>query len=271
MTTADNLQTVVDTATRAAAGQPLAPGKVYAFNTPGGVHKVDLTGPEHTGIPARKSGTTTVRDAASFLTYYGKHSDDESEVYADAERLTVTAVLDAHTADTPRWSDHRLQLALRPTKSWQEWTAASGRLMDQEAFANFLEDHLADLMEPDAATMLEIAQSIQAATQANFQSGTRLTSGERRFVFTEETTAKAGQRGELTIPETFVIGLKPFEGSEGFRLTARFRYRIHSGNLQLGYKLERPEYYQGLGFDGVLTEIAEGIGQPVMNGSPLRA
>lgn len=266
-----DLQPVIDTATRATQAQPLEPGKVYAFNTPNGVHQVNLTGPEHTGTPNRKSGTTTVRDTGSFLTYFGKHSDPNTEVYADTEQLTITAVLDAHTADTPRWAGHRLTLALRTTKAWTEWLAASGRLMDQEAFANFLEDHLPDLLEPDAATMLEVAQSIQAATKANFQSGTRLTSGERRLVYTEETTAKAGSRGELTIPETFVIGLKPFEGADGYRLTARFRYRIHSGNLQLGYKLERPEDVRDAAFGDVLAAVAAGIEQPVMNGTPLRA
>ncbi len=267
----DNLQAVIDTALRSAEPAELATGRVYAWLTPGGgVQKIDLTGDDYRDTPARKSGITTLRDVGSFLAYHAKHSDDATEVYADAEALTITSVLDAHTGDTARWGRHRAVLALRTTKAWTEWLASSGRLMDQETFANFLEDHLPDLLEPDAATMLEIAQSIQAATKANFQSGTRLTSGERRLVYTEETTAKAGQRGELTIPETFVIGLKPFEGADGYRLTARFRYRINGGNLQLGYKLERPEDVQQSAFADVLAAVTAAVEQPVMNGSPAR-
>ncbi len=264
----DNLQAVIDVARQTAEPHALDIGKVHVIATPSGVQMYDLTGDQWTDQPARKTGTTTLRDVGSFLAYHAKHADEHTEVYADVETLTITSVLDAHQPDAARWGQHRAVLALRTTKAWKEWITNSGRLVDQEAFAGFLEDHLPDLLEPDAATMLEVAQSIQAATKANFQSGTRLHSGERKLVYTEETTAKAGQRGELTIPETFVIGLKPFEGADGYRLTARFKYRINGGNLQLGYKLERPEDVQQAAFADVLNAVTEAVEQPVMNGAP---
>ena len=264
----DNVQTIVDTALHTAEPAELEPGKYYAFHTRTGVHHVDLTGPEHTGTLPRKVGDTTVRDVASFLAYFGKHSDPDSEVYADAERLTVTAVLDAHQAATPRWNGHTVALKLRTTEAWRQWLALDGKLQTQDAFAEFLEDHLPELVEPDAATMLEIAQSIQAATKVDFQSGTRLATGERQFKYVETVNAKAGQRGELTIPETFRIGLVPFEGSPGYKLTARLRYRIIDTQLRIGYKLERPADILTSAFNDVVGEIGAAIEQPVMNGTP---
>ncbi|NUK07494.1 DUF2303 family protein [Streptomyces lunaelactis] len=262
-------QTIVDTALRSAPPTELEPGKVYGFHTSAGVKTVDLTGPEHTGTPARKLGDTVVRDAASFLAYFGKHADPDSEVYADVERLSITAVLDAHTADAARWNAHTVALKLRTTKSWQQWLHYDGKLLDQETFAEFLQDHLPELVEPDSATMLEIAQSIQGATKVDFQSGTRLQSGERQFKYVETVTAKAGQKGDLTIPETFVVGLVPFEGAEGYRLTARLKFRIESGgNLRIGYKLERPDDTLTAAFGDVVNAIGEAIEQPVMNGTP---
>ena len=264
----DNNQVIVDTALRAAPPAVLEPGKVHAFHTPAGVQKFDLTGPEHTGIPPRKSGTTTVRDAASFLAYWTKHSDEHSEVYADADRLAVTGVLDAHTNDDARWNDHRLRLELRKTDAWSQWLALDGKLMTQEQFAEFIEDHLPELLEPKSADMLEIAQSIQGAVKAEFHSGTRLSSGERKLSYSETVTAKAGQKGELVIPETFVVGLVPFEGSEGYKLTARLRYRINGGPLQLGYKLERPADVLRTAFADVVKAVGEEVGVPILNGTP---
>lgn len=266
--TIDNVQTIVDTALLGAEPAELQPGKFYAYLTPNGVREVDLTGPEYTGTPNRKHGTTTVRDADSFRKYYEKHADADTEVYANAERLTVTAVLDAHQAAAARWEGHRLTLGLAKTDAWRQWMELDGKLMGQEQFAEFLEDHLPELVEPDAATMLEIAQSIQAATKVDFQSGTRLATGERQFKYVETVNAKAGQRGELTIPETFVIGLVPFEGSEGYKLTARLRYRIADTQLRIGYKLERPADVLKAAFGDVVDEIGEAIEQPVMNGTP---
>lgn len=268
MTDIDNARTIVNTALQAAGPATLEVGKVHAFHTATGVHKVDLTGPEYTGILPRKVGDTTVRDVASFLSYFGKHSDTGSEVYADVERLTVTAVLDAHQADTPRWNGHTVALKLRTTEAWRQWLALDGKLQSQEAFAEFLEDHLPELVDPDAATMLEIAQSFQAASKVDFQSGTRLATGERQFKYVETVNAKAGQRGELTIPETFRIGLVPFEGSPGYKLTARLRYRIVDTQLRIGYKLERPADILTSAFNDVVGEVGAAIEQPVMNGTP---
>ncbi len=267
MTNTDNAQVIVDTALRAAPPVVLEAGKVHAFHTPGGVQKFDLTGPEHTGIPPRKSGTTTVRDAISWIAYFGKHSSDDSEVYADSERLTITAVLNAH-GDEPSWGDHRLRLELRTTDAWKQWIQNDGQLLDQETFAEFLEDHLPELLEPSAADMLEIAQSLQAATKVDFQSGIRLASGQRQFQYVETTTTKAGQKGQLTVPEAFVIGLVPFEGSEGYRLTARLRYRITDRGLRMGYKLERPADILRTAFADVVNIIDGDIEQPVLNGTP---
>jgi uncharacterized protein YfdQ (DUF2303 family) len=260
-------QTIVDTALRTAPPAELEPGKYYAFHTQDGIKTVDLTGPEHTGLPPRKAGTTTVRDARSWSAYFTKHSSEASEVYADSERLTVTAVLDAHAADAPSWGGHRLVLSLRTTDTWKQWLQNDGQLLDQETFAEFLEDHLPELLEPSSADMLEIAQSLQATSKVDFQSGVRLSSGQRQFQYVETTTTKAGQKGQLTVPETFVIGLVPFEGSEGYRLTARLRYRITDRGLRMGYKLERPTDVLRTAFGDVVDAIDGDIEQPVMNGT----
>lgn len=268
MTDIDNVQTIVTTATRAAAGQLLEVGHVYAFSTPGGVQRVDLTGEEYKDQPSRKTGTTVVRDSAAFLAYYGKHHDANTEVYSDVEGLSVTAVLDANTADSARWGGHRLTLGLRTTKAWREWTGSSGKLMTQDDFAEFLEAHLPDLVDPDAATMLEIAQSIKASTKGQFESGSRLQSGARRLVFTEETTAKAGSRGQLDIPEVFKIAVVPFEGAIRYSVNARLKYRINRNELTIGYLLEQPEERVAAAFEEVVGLIAEGVDTPILNGTP---
>jgi uncharacterized protein YfdQ (DUF2303 family) len=190
-------------------------------------------------------------------------------VYADAQRLQVTAVLDAHEPTAARWGGHWLVLELRKTLEWIAWMQHHGQLMSQDAFAEHLEDHSAEIVSPPAAEMLEVAQSIQATTKCDFKSGTRLKSGERQLEYTETVAAKAGQRGQLTIPDTFEIGLVPFEGSAPYRVTARFRYRISGeGQLRLGYRLDRPENVLRAAFDDVLADLKKRISHQVMNGAP---
>ncbi|MDX3074593.1 DUF2303 family protein [Streptomyces sp. MI02-7b] len=268
-TAGDGVQAIIDTAHRAAEPTKVEPGEIYLVATAtGDVRTIDLTGDQYLDTPSRKVGTTTVRDAGSFLAYYDKHHDDSSEVYSDVEKLSVTAVLDAHSDDAAAWQQHRLILSLRQTKPWREWLALDGQLVDQDRFASFLEDHLPDLVAPDSATMLEIAQSIQATTSASFQSSSRLQSGERKLVYTEDTTAKAGGNGELTIPEVFQIAVMPFEGAERYRIQARLKYRIGRDGLRLGFKLEQPEDRLAAAFQDVVKQVSDSITEPVINGTP---
>lgn len=266
----DGVRAIIDTAIATTQEYELDPGKIYAFRTPDGVQQIDLYD-AHRTTPERKTGTTTVRDSASFVTLWEKHSDSDSEIYADAEALAVTAVLNASGPgmDAARYGDHRLTLSLRTTQAWKEWTKNDGGQMQQEAFAEFLEEHLPDLQQPAGAEMLEIAQSIRGTTKAEFASGSRLQSGQRTFQYTEDTKVTAGAKGTLVVPETFKIGVVPFEGAAGYNLTARLRYRIgRDSGLTLGYKLERPGDVIAAAFQDVVTAIGEQISTPILNGTP---
>lgn len=262
------VQAIIDTAQRAADPKPVNLGQVYLVATANGdVKTIDLVD-AHRQSPERKRGTTLVRDAFSFDAYWSKHATDDSEIYADADKLTVTAILNANSDTAANWGDHRLHLQLRETDAWTQWAALDGKLIGQEQFAEHIEDHLPEILKPAAAEMLEIAQSIQGTVKAEFASGTRLATGQRELSYVETLTAKAGQKGKLVIPETFVIGLVPFEGSNGYQLTARLRYRIADNGLRIGYKLDRPADVLRTAFSDVLASIAEQIETPILNGTP---
>ncbi|MFJ4009416.1 DUF2303 family protein [Streptomyces sp. NPDC090026] len=272
--TSTETQAVIDVAVRSVEPAELTPGKVYSLVTPdGAAHRLDLTGPQFTGVPPRKTGTTTVRDVDSFLAYFDKHCTGSSEVYADAERRTITAVLDAHGTEDPGWSEHRLRLELRETTAWRAWLGIDGRLMPQAEFAEFIEDNLVDLVEPSAATMLELAESFEATTTAEFQSSQRLDSGQRKFSYVEDVQAKAGHRGDIVIPATLTLALRPFEGAEPYKVIARFKYRLEKGDLRLGIKVERPGDILAAAFADLRTLVDNGIPESitVLNGSPVAA
>lgn len=93
---------------------------------------------------------------------------------------------------------------------------------------------------PTAAEFLELAQNFQATKAVNFASGTRLGNGQNQLVYEETIQARAGERGQLEIPETFTLGIPVFEGDAAYSLIARLRYRIQDGKLVLWYDLDRP-------------------------------
>lgn len=141
-------------------------------------------------------------------------------------------------------------------------------MLAQTAFAEHVEESLLDITAPPAADMLEIAQSFQATTKVAFESGHRLNSGQQQLTYVEETGAKAGRKGELTIPQTFELALAPFEGSATYKVSARLRYRIGDGQLRIGYFLDRPEEVLRSAFIDTLTAIEAGVGGKALRGTP---
>jgi uncharacterized protein YfdQ (DUF2303 family) len=253
----------------AAAGEELGPGTIYAFRIGDDVKVVDLTGDQYRDAPKRKKGHVVVRDVASFLSYLGKHGDESSEIYADRQQLSVTAVLDAHGQDAPNWGVHRLTLKLKHSDEFEAWRQSSGRMMGQAAFAEFMEEHRSAVREPTGADMLELVQSFHATTKVTFKSGTVLHSGQRQLQYVEETAASAGSKGQLVIPQTFTLGLAVFDGAtEADAVTARLRYRIEDGRLQLGFILDRLVDVVTGAYKAVVDSVDAGAEQPILYGTP---
>lgn len=260
-----------------AANDPseLEPGKVYGWLVAGQVHKIDLTGDEYADQPARKRGTVTVRNVDSFAHYFGKHSGAESEVFADLDAATFTAVIDAHgpAHEDANWQQHRLTLALQKTLPWQTWLSRDRRMMPQQEFAEFVEDNARDVApggKVSAADLLEVAQSFQANTKVNFTSGKRLATGQTQLTYTEDVTAKAGNRGTIDIPSEFELAVLPYEDCAPRKLRARFRYRLDGGELRLGYFLDDPARVARDACDEIAVKLAEACSVTVMLGQPSR-
>ena len=229
-------EVVRDLAYRAAAPSRLEAGKRYVwFKSGGELTELDLTG----DMPARKTGFVVVTDIASFAAYYGRHADDDSEVFADLDSATVTAVLDAHHGAASdfmedggaRWQEHRLVLSLRLTEPWKTWAEYDRKFMAQQAFAEFLEDNYRDLDPGGAVTaadLLEAAQAFQALVKVEFGAGSRLRSGDVTMTRIETTEQQSGKKGSVSFPEEVDLLLKPYEDCDDASISARPKRRLAS-------------------------------------------
>lgn len=262
---------VAELATAAADPTELDPNELYSLVLPATdrLELVDLE--KHLDRPRRKKGRAAVDDAESFVFYTNAHAEDgRSFVFADRERFAFVSILNGHTLNGAEtgWGDHRAELVLRQTPEWQRWAKHDGSLVTQDVFAELIEEGAGDVVEPPAADLRELAQTFQATTSVNFRQATFLDSGARQLTYEETIDARAGSAGTMTVPKSFTLGLRPFEGSEPYKVEARLRFRIRDGKLAIGYSLERPNDVLRAAFDDAATVIAEGTGLPVLRGRP---
>ncbi|MDR2930635.1 MAG: YfdQ family protein [Propionibacteriaceae bacterium] len=278
-----NTAEVIRVAKQAVAPQELLEGSLYGLlDADGGLQVVDTDA--YAERPRRVHRSSVVADVASFLAYLdqyrsvigtGSEQDGKKldtlglEVWADQEHLRVLAVIDgAYSDHESGWCDDQVTLRLTPTPEWEAFTQVSGKKMGQAQFAEFLEDHQSCIAAPDAATLLEIAQTMTGGTKVAWESAEWLQNGQRSFGWHEETEAKAGRKGTLEIPAAFTLGLRPFYGSQPWHVRALLRWQIRAGELTIGLRLVEPDRVIEQAFGEVVDQIRDAITTPVLMGRP---
>jgi uncharacterized protein YfdQ (DUF2303 family) len=237
----NDIQLALDAGRQMADPYFLETGKIWSLRTRHGVAVVDLSGDEYRDRPRRKTGTTTVDDIDSLLAYIGKHGDpDTTEVYACTQNLQFVAVLDAHgkAGEQADWCGHRVALSAEFHPRFATWKGMDRRWMTQEDMAGFIETNMSAVVEPDAATLLEIVSSFQAVTNVAFKAGIQTQSGQRVLSYVESTSASAGAKGEIQVPAQLTLGLPVFRASRKRDVVeARFQFRVRQGDLSMRYVL----------------------------------
>lgn len=241
---------------------------------PGGTYAV-YDAERHGATPNRKRGVVTLHEPASLAAYVNRHGGLGVQLYADVRARSITAVLNDHEAadvggdpgSRPGWRDHRAHLQLRHSPEWEAWAALDGAPLSQTQFAEHLELHYPDVVEPDHATMLEVARTLEVTKDVAFRGSQRLENGEQQLRYEEQVEGRAGSRGELEVPTSFVLSLRVFEGTEPIPVEARLRYRLDSGTLRIGYHLHRAEDAVRNAFDRLLVEVENSTGLAALRGA----
>lgn len=222
--------------------------------------------------PLRARGMFRLHDHASLVAYVLRHAELGTCLYADVDHQRITAVLDDHEPvedrGQPGWGEHLAVMKARLSREMQAWRQYHETWLSQPDFAEHVQQHYADIVDPPHAEMLDIAQSLQAARNVDWQSATRLADGQVQLRYEETLEAKAGTRGDLDIPETFTVGLRVFEGLDPVDVEALLQYRIDgSGQLRMRYVLRDLDRHIEREFDAIVDRVADGTGRLVLRGA----
>lgn len=265
----DAVGQIAELAERALEPVDLKPGEVVQRLVPRGFTLETVVYPDsQLDAPRRMTGVVQATDAESLCRYIDRHHDEQTTtVWIDDQVGQVTAVLDDHSTDEdPRWGEHRAILRLRHTPEWEHWASLDGQLVEQQRFAEHIDQGLLEVVEPDGATLLEIAQTFHATTEAKFRSAIRLSDGNVQFQYDEEANAAAGRAGELQIPSTFTLAIAPYIGEEAEQIEADLRYRVRAGSLTIGYRLRRPHEVLRASLDRLEARLTDKYA--VLRGTP---
>jgi uncharacterized protein YfdQ (DUF2303 family) len=218
--------------------------------------------------PAYPSTTVKLRDAASFIKYVRDHKAAHSRIYATVDPALFLAVLDDHKTDAmlgtqPQWREFRAEFKVPASREWTLWHAANRKDMSQIGFAEFLQDNLPDVFDPDGATLLDMALNFEQSSKGSFTSTQRMQDGSHRLEWRDDKDT-----GTVKMPEHITLNIPVFENETPRELTARLKYRVKEGVLTLRYELVRSHKVLEAAFTDAWNRIANETGVPLLLGSP---
>lgn len=201
--------------------------------------------------PVRKKASVAVFDVDTLAAYLKDQDEKRTRIFASVGRLTIQGVLDYHD-DSPRWGDHEAVLTCSLSDDWRAWTGNNNKSIGQTAFAEFLEDHAHNVVEPESAAVLQMVTNLEANKSVQFKSGMSLQDGSVQLEYVESISDNT--KGKIKIPKELVLGIHPFKFGKPWQVVARLRYRINEGKLTFTYILNQPDKVLEEAFRQVVTE-----------------
>lgn len=272
-----DIKHVSDLAQQARSIQVVASEAGHFAVIPEGQQLVSLVEYQQYKPPVEKAAAVVVRDTISFAGYFNRFCDEDSMVFADPDpkSFSFVGIIDYHREKDKeaRRRQHTVKLKLEFTKRWLTWFGANKQAKTQEDFAQFIEDNLYDIHQPDGsaypspADMLEVSRSLQANSSHQFAQATNLKNGQRVLNYVEQINGQAGPRGEMEIPDKFILSIPVFLNQKPTLVECRLRFRISSGKLSMWFDMLRVDEMLASEFQQAREEVEEQCGRVVILGA----
>jgi uncharacterized protein YfdQ (DUF2303 family) len=221
--------------------------------------------------PRRRAGRVAFSDLESFCAWVDLYKEERSLIWSDANAFMLTAVIDEHppgnSQDHAGWREFRATYEMPRSAEWTAWTANDSKPMTQDAFADFVESRLDDLVSGDGmprpTDVLTMARDLHVHSKGTFQRTLNPTTGNYTLVAKTDNDT-----GSTVIPRAFLIAIPVFEGGERYQVEARIRFQLREGVPTFSYSLHRRREIERDAFNGAREKVRESTELPVLAGRP---
>lgn len=224
-------------------------------------YKVERINPVEPPLPRIKQ-SVTMHDRDSLIAYLMRFKTENTQLFAEPGFLAngqahISAVIDYHAPSKPDRLSHSANYLPRYSDQWQRWAMACKAPMKQAQFAEFVEECRADIVEPEAAKLLDIVRTFKASKKVEFDSVVYQPNGDVRLGYDERTEQK-GSSGAL--PEQMKLGIPVYFRGTVYAVPVFVRYRVADGAVQFQLKMDRADVIEDAAFGELTSAISEATG-----------
>jgi len=224
--------------------------------TPKGAVKID---------PAFIDQVVNLDQAQSLVDYVNRFKTPDTVILADLHELEIAAVIDYHKAESeaPGLAEHCAVLGLKYSAEWETWSAISGRMYDQKAFARLIDINSDDIVQPAGAALLEMVMDVEMATTVSVARKLESSGSDRGK--TDASRVVSGTK----LPPFFLLSIPVFTGEPTVEVRAMTKDSQdgNTGKVSLGLELVRTRIIVEMELARIARDIAADTSVPVMMGS----
>ncbi len=205
-----------------------------------------LTDLEHLlPAPLRVQTSRKFHTQDDFCEYVKRFKKADSSIYVvgvHGNGFNIVAEIDHQSPGAVVWKDHTATFGLERSEALTRWIENSKKRLSQAEFADLLEERAREIVEPPAAEILDIAQSLHVTRNLSVKSLARAAKGTNSISFNQTETLKSGEDGNIDLPRSFEIVVEPFSlNREKIKLTALLRPQIREDKPVFVYELQLVE------------------------------
>lgn len=178
-------------------------------------------------------GEAVFQTLQSFGEYVTEYQQTGTQILVDLDGMSIRAVLNGHSPGVAGWCDHTAKFVPLASAEWADFSNRINVWGSREQFAELVNRRLGSFTDPSAADLMQLAQHFNVTTNVEFTSGEQLASGARTLNYVEEAKASAGGAGQITVPGTVSIRVRPYYDSDEYELDLGFRYKLREKRLEL--------------------------------------
>lgn len=189
-------------------------------------------------------------DVTSFLSYFQQfRKGHQPQLFnkITGEGLHIMAVIDYDEAavdnglairTTSNWGDNVAYLKLAYSRDYKQLRDKADTWFKQDEFALFVEENVHLFVQPDGASMMEIAQHLKGMQSVQWESGKRLSNSSTQFQYIETIDATTVRGQPLEVPDYLLLRLPMYEGFSEQEIKLAFRWRIGADkSIGFAYRL----------------------------------
>lgn len=180
------------------------------------------------------------------------------------------AVIDYHEPGEPDRCGHVVTYPCPFSHEWNTWMSIHGKALTQEQFVDFLDENMQDIVEPDAATVHEVALNFSSKTDVKFAAKMDRVSGGVSLTY--EETVEGGSshpdKGRIAAFDSMTLSIPVFLGGDAEDVKVRIQWKPRDGKLVITVKLHRAPQIVAEAFNALcadmekLTQIVPLVGMP---------